>query len=99
MSKVRCKLTKKMKGVFIVKVDAMHIDPRRKIPESFIIPFKENSQMEMLKNITSKILDELPMSLSQTQKEQIWYQCPNSVPKNDCLYYNGEPAQNTLQKW
>ena len=38
MSKIRCKLTKKLKGVFIVKLDAMLIAPARKILESFIIP-------------------------------------------------------------
>ena len=28
-----------------------------------------------------KVLNELPMSLGQTQQEQIWHQWPNSVPK------------------
>ena len=46
-----------------------------------------------------KILDGLPMSLGQTQHEQIWHQWPNSVPKNYHLHYNGELAQDTQQKW
>ena len=37
------------------------------------------------------------MSLSQTQHGQIWDQWPNSVPKNDHLYYDRKPAQNTPQ--
>ena len=37
-------------------------------------PQKHNSKM-------GKILDELPMSLGQTQQEQIQNQWPNSVPK------------------
>ena len=44
-----------------------------------------------------KIADELSVSLGQTQQEQIWHQWPHSVPKNDCLHYNGERAQNTQQ--
>ena len=46
-----------------------------------------------------KILDGLSMSLGQTQNEQIQHQWSNSVLKNDHLHYDGEPAQNTQQKW
>ena len=45
-----------------------------------------------------KILDGLPMSLGQTQHEQICHQWPNSVPKNDHLHYNRDPVQNTHHK-
>ena len=42
-----------------------------------------------------KILGGLPMSLGQTQQEQIWHQWPNSVLRNDHLHYNRESEQNT----
>ena len=54
MSKVSCKLMKKLKGVFVVKVDAMLVAPPSKIQESLITPLKENVQKEMLKILTVK---------------------------------------------
>ena len=50
----KTQVNKKLKGMFIVKVGTMLTAPMRKILESFIIPLKENTPKEILKNITVK---------------------------------------------
>ena len=54
MSKIKYKLTKKLRSVYVVKVDAILIVPMRKIYEILITPPKENLQEEMLKILIVK---------------------------------------------
>ena len=70
--------------------------PHKKNTGELYYPLEGNIQEHISK--MSKFLDGLPMSLGEAQHEQIRNQWPNSVVKNDYLYYGKEQDQNTEQK-
>ena len=70
--------------------------PHKKNTREPYHPLEGNTQK--CNSEVSKILGGLLISSGQVQQEQIRYQWPKSVVKNDHLYYDRDQEQNAQQK-